>query len=451
MGPRRARVEYSLCLPASTPMHHIAQVQGRNDNNWDQGQLFITQQGVYLAPAGMAQVGCRSCVALRVWGGSGSRGMPSLPLPSTTTHQVVLSNSTVTRRADAAVVAIESAGLLSAPQLDAVALYSASGMTLSLRVVNVAATASAVAVTAPDCVLPAAGASARIVTLSGALAAQNSPAQPLAVAPIAATVPAGAPSQPVSIAFTLPPYSFTIVDIACTATTAAAPVATTCDVPPPGAPLRLAWAGHGFAAFNSGPWATHDGAGGAASAPVLALPCDTFHCFDEAILTDATVQPGADGASWVAVNVSFPATPPLPPQGTQDAGLLVRCVLAGFGPGADGFSCYEVSLSPNVGGAPGSGFVLLGAHEAPGAHYAELARVPWDVPAGRPVPLRVDLAAAGAGGAVGFRVSVAGALALAHTDTAHATAINGGFVGVRAFYQDAEWAGLAAAPLVPAR
>eukprot|EP01051_Picozoa_sp_SAG22_P001425 SAG22_NODE_56_length_23716_cov_11.146759_4_plen_79_part_00 len=32
------------------------QVLGRNDNSWDQGQLFITQNMSYLAPAGVAQV-----------------------------------------------------------------------------------------------------------------------------------------------------------------------------------------------------------------------------------------------------------------------------------------------------------------------------------------------------------------------------------------------------------
>ena len=42
-------------MRADTPANGL-QVLGRNDNSWDQGQLFITQNMTYLAPAGVAQV-----------------------------------------------------------------------------------------------------------------------------------------------------------------------------------------------------------------------------------------------------------------------------------------------------------------------------------------------------------------------------------------------------------
>ena len=42
-------------MRADTPANGL-QVLGHNDNSWDQGQLFITQNMSYLAPAGAAQI-----------------------------------------------------------------------------------------------------------------------------------------------------------------------------------------------------------------------------------------------------------------------------------------------------------------------------------------------------------------------------------------------------------
>ena len=41
-------------IRADTPANGL-QVLGRNDNRWDQGQLFISQDTTYLAPCGVAQ------------------------------------------------------------------------------------------------------------------------------------------------------------------------------------------------------------------------------------------------------------------------------------------------------------------------------------------------------------------------------------------------------------
>ena len=153
------------------------------------------------------------------------------------------------------------------------------------------------------------------------------------------------------------------------------------------------------------------------------------------------------GGSWVSVSVSPGSTPPSTGQ-TQVAGVLVRCLLVGIGPGMDAFNCYEVSLGPNVNNnQKGSGYVMIGAHWLP-SNFNQLLKVPWDVPAGTASVLNVSMTGTGAS-SVRFDVRVGGTLAASYTDTVHAASINGGHVALRSFYQDTTWTKLQAAPLQP--
>jgi hypothetical protein len=47
---------FSAAIPLFLYHHSSPQVLGRNDNGWDQGQLFLMQTDAYLAPHGMSQV-----------------------------------------------------------------------------------------------------------------------------------------------------------------------------------------------------------------------------------------------------------------------------------------------------------------------------------------------------------------------------------------------------------
>ena len=112
------------------------------------------------------------------------------------------------------------------------------------------------------------------------------------------------------------------------------------------------------------------------------------------------------------------------------AGLLVRTDLAGMGPGPDTFNGYEVSLQYGRG-------AMLGAHWLPGS-FQELAHVPLPgLPLGASLELAVYVNATSS--AVSFTVSVGGAPVLQYIDTVYAARINGTSVGLRSFYDDAEW------------
>jgi hypothetical protein len=371
--------------------------------------------------------------------------------------QTVLSTSLAELHgATPAVVAVEAAGLVSVPQLDVIALSGSptTGQVLLIRAVHTSATPTTVNVTVPDCVLSS-DPTARVRTLRGNLTDQNTPAAPTAVVPLSSTLTVGKPGAAPSFAVSFDPFSLTTIAFNCSPASAPPPVlATTCDLPSAGdlhPAVRFNWSGHSWEAFNLGPWATvaalpAAGSGGGSSS--LALPCGALDCFDEAVLTDATLPPS--GTTRAAVNVTL-AAPAAADGRAHVAGLLVRCETGTMAAGMDAFNCYEVSLSPNVAGrGAGSGYVMLGAHILPGA-FTQLAKVAWDLPASvspYSLSVRMTTASAAATGAVTaagptvmFSVLVNGVTALSYTDAQFADVIKGGGVAVRAFYQDATWSG----------
>ena len=111
----------------------------------------------------------------------------------------------------------------------------------------------------------------------------------------------------------------------------------------------------------------------------------------------------------------------------------------------DAFNAYEVSLGANVGGAAGSGFVLVGAHFF---GFELLAKVPWDVPQGVTHTLSATLALNAT--TTTIDVAVNGVAAASVADAVYVAKIVGGHVGVRAFYSDAVFTALAVAPAADA-
>ena len=170
------------------------QVQGRNINGWDQGQLFISQNTSWLAPHGMASF---------MLGALASAGATT-------------------------VVAVDAAGV---GALDAVALRDQAGTLLALRIVNYNDTAVAATLSFQGCVLTQG--TAEVLTLSGGPSAENTPAQPTAVAPIQSQLALSGSSNAGGL--TLPPFSFTTVVAHCKATgsTQRSISGTTCDINPP--------------------------------------------------------------------------------------------------------------------------------------------------------------------------------------------------------------------------
>ena len=358
------------------------QMSGRNDNAWDQGALFLTQNSTFLAPHGMANV--------------------------------LLSAAD-----EASVVAIESAGLASAPTLDVVAVFDAARTMLTVRAVNFGSAAVAASVSLLGCAVAGAGVSASVLVLNASSpTATNLPWAPLLVAPVTSTVAVPASG---AFSFTFVPYSISSLSVPCVGGPPAPAsslrgVQTTCDAPSSG-PTNVSVFGHIFETYNNAPWQV--------TAASLALDCNELSCYDEGITVDSPL-PGSGSAS---VSVTFRQQAAV---GDDDAGLLVRCGIAGVGPGMDSFSCYEVSLGPNKAGA-GSGFVLLGAHWLP-SHWQLLQQVPFDVPAGVAHTLSVALVVSPS--SVGFVLRVNGAIALAFNDTTFVSTIGGGHVGLRSFYSD---------------
>ena len=334
------------------------------------------------------------------------------------------------------VVAVEAAGLIPAPQFDVVAVRDAAGTEVALRVVHLSFSPTTANISVPGCALT--NASARVLTLTGrTLTEQNTPTAPTAVAPVESSVRVGDVGAAPAFQHTFPPWSFVTLNVRCgvaavaDAATAAAP--TTCDELPPATPPSFTWSSHTWSFYNAGPWATSAQAAPADGAASLSMAGNTLSAFDMAVATDVALPPSG---GWVATSLRLA---PNMSASAVDAGLVVRCVLGGIGPGKDSFDCYEASLSANTGG-PGSGYVLVGAHWLPG-NYQQLARVAWDVPAGVNHGLNVSVACRG-GTACVIGVRVNGTLAVNVTDAVHASTINGGYVGVRAFYTDATWVGL---------
>ena len=369
------------------------------------------------------------------------------------------------------VVAVYSAGLASAPQLDVIAVRDAAGSQVAVRVVNLAPFATTSNITMNGCSLTSS--SATVASLSGHLTAQNVPASPLNVTPATSTVSVtSGPTGGAALPLTFLPYSFTTVNVMCKAAkpsalraravavvtaTADNAAGTTCDVRSGNSAVisNISWAGHSWATYNRGPWAVQAppaaAAGNSKDSSVsaaqgtIALPCNTFNCYDQAIMTDASLP--SIGASGVSALVTLTSPSQAAPGGmVMDAGFLVRCSLAGVGPGMDAFNCYEVSLGLNSNG-PGTGYILLGAHTLPGS-FQQISKMQADVPPGVPIPLAVNMTATTTPGvaagftSVTFDVSVDGVLTLTHTDQAFAGVIDGGNVALRAFYQDAAWTGL---------
>ena len=167
------------------------QVQGRNANAWDQGQLFLSQNTSWLAPHGMVSF---------MLGAVAAAGATTM-------------------------VAVDAAGV---GALDAVALRNDAGTLLAMRLVNFNDTAVAATLAFQGCALT--DAAADVLTLAGGPADENTPAQPAAVAPVHSQLALGGGGN--EGALTLPPFSFTTVVARCKAA-GSAPRAingTTCDL-----------------------------------------------------------------------------------------------------------------------------------------------------------------------------------------------------------------------------
>ena len=364
------------------------QVVGRNDNSWDQGALFMTPELAYLSPHGMSNIVLRAGLA-----------------------------------PEESIVAVESAGLYAAPTLDVIAVVDAARSAVTVRAVNFGASAVSASVSLIGCAVAAGGAAGVVIALNASsLTAQNYPSAPTLVAPAASSVAVSAEG---GFDFSFPPFAVVSISVPCAGNAATerrglGDVPSTCDVPSTG-PSNVSALGHIFEIFNGAAWA--------AAPDSLAVACNAAQCFDEGISVDAPLP--ASGTA--AVSVSF--TEGQSPSGDDDAGLLLRCALAGAVPGVDSFSCFEVSLAMNRAGA-NTGFVLLGAHDNA---FALLKQVSVDAAAGVPHLLSVELGVSAS--SVAFAVSVDGVLVLQHNDSSFLR-IDGAHVGLRSFYSDVAFSGL---------
>ena len=192
------------------------QVLGRNDNSWDQGQLFISQDTAYLSPCGVAQ----------------------------------------TMLADAAgstAVAV-AADLGWSDTLDVFA-NSGAGYT-TVKVVNYGAVPVAVDLRFAGC--GTAPAAADVVTLQGRLTDQNTPANKKHVWP----KPSRLGLAGGSAGYTFPAASFTTIAVNCTVPTwrgdpASNVAGSTCAFvapPPPVPPTTFTWAGRSMAPSGLDGW-----------------------------------------------------------------------------------------------------------------------------------------------------------------------------------------------------
>lgn len=195
--------------------------------------------------------------------------------------------------------------------------------------------------------------------------------------------------------------------------------------PPPPAPHHdIKWMGKTWRTYNPGVTWSPSAAGLA-----VRINSKIGAGFDEAVLPSALPT----GLGTSAVSVSFSSK--------QDgcAGLLVGAQAARFGPGANTFAGYEVSLSP-VGG----GYVVLVYHDN---DSTQLKREPVSVPLNTAVALEVVIAPPPAGqDGTSFRISVGGKLALSMTDHDHRSHARGAAVAVRTYEIDAVFSKFSAKP-----
>jgi len=266
------------------------QVAGRNDNDWDQGALFITQNSTYIAPHGMVNI---------VLGAA----------------------------AEAALVAVEAAGLAGAPTLDVIAVVDAARSVVTVRAVNFGSASVDASVALLGCDVAAGGAAGSVVMLNASSpTAQNLPWAPLLVAPSFSGVVVSAKG---AFDFAFPPYSVVSISVPCggggrVERRGLGDVPTTCNAP--GDTSNITVFGHVWRYYNGAPWAVEPAS--------LAVACSAAaaNCFDEVITGDAPL-PSSGTAS---VTVTFPSQSAT---GDDDAGLLLRCGTSGVGPGMDAFSC----------------------------------------------------------------------------------------------------------------
>jgi hypothetical protein len=368
------------------------QVLGRNDNGWDQGALFITQNSTYLSP----------------------HGMVNIPLSSL--------NET-----GAAIVPVESTG--PPPSLDIIAIVSADGHFIKISAVNVGSLEIVSNISLLGCTVEKSTLANVIIVAGDSLTQQNLPGQPLNVYPEYSTIPINSFGFEPFFPFTFKPFSVTSIIVECNIGQSAESLplwqseqgATTCDAPT-NLPKNFTYAGLLWNYFNNGPWQV--------SNTNLSLFCGATdnNCFDEAISIDGRLL-GSNGT--VSVNVTFSEQEDY--SGDDDAGLLVRCGLSAVS-GMDGFSCYEVSLGANQNGVNGSGFILIGSHflPAPGS-FQLLQKIPFDIPSGMSHILAAQVIVTNI--QVTLIVSVNGVEILTVEDKDHANDPFGGdHIGLRSFY-----------------
>lgn len=370
------------------------QILGRNDNSWDQGQLFLTQNMSYLAPHGVAD----------------------------------LLLGEIARMGLTTVVAVGAIGVKGFP-LDVVAVRDVAGAIVGLKIVNT----GAVVVQADFSLLDCTSGSSRVAnvsTASGVPGEQNTPDSPLRVTPVRSQVVLSGDQNTGHLV--IPPFSFTTVVASCQTLSSdytppaghrvagRAVAGTTCDMMSPQA--NFSALGHTWEYFNGGPWSVTNN--------TISLSCNAVACYDQAIATDISLP--VTGTVSVSVTLLFPSQ-----SGGVDAGLLVRADRAGMGPGTDTFNAYEVSLQ--YGSAQGGGMVLLGAHWLPG-NYAMLASHPVNVPSNAPV--RLEALYSTSATFVNFTVLADGVVCLEYTDHQYYNVIKGTSLAIRAFKDDAQWSDL---------
>lgn len=196
---------------------------------------------------------------------------------------------------------------------------------------------------------------------------------------------------------------------------------------------EVTWVGHTWRTFNPpASWRVT----GAEMAVDLHFEKQQADHFDEAVL--ATALPGGFGT--VGVSVSFPGTPA---SNYGCAGLLIGADVS-FGPGANDFVGWEVSLSPASHGQ--ESYVVLVYHN----HDSnQLVKKTFNsssaVPMHQAVPLSVDVARPGAGqSGVIFTISVANAQTIVYKDDRGL--LPGPAVAVRAYEIDASFSDFSVKP-----
>lgn len=392
------------------------QTLGRNDNNWDQGQVFLTQGNVngmvsgYLSPAGMAQT-----MLSYVEG--------TLAHPSNATDYLV--------QVDA--IPLVGSGL------DVISVLNEYGDALNLRIVNPSSSNVSTLIIINDCILT--NTTGIVYTLTGELTDQNLPSNPLYIQPILSYINLATENNAISFNYTFPTYSFVTMQVSCSVQSMSEAISrflsfdtsllslygtSTCA----SSSLNFTWNNHVWSTYNNGPWTINSGTDS------VQLYCNSHDCYDEAILIDQTVAPFQ---SYIETNLTI-GTPPNPNlMGIMDTGLLVRCIYPGIGPGMDNFNCYEVSVCANSNNnQPNTGCIILGAHWEP-SNFQMLRQITYNVPTNVPLTLGVNLTSSNPNEYITFDIFVNGVHALQYNDSSFVNTINGNNLGIRSFYDDTVW------------